>query len=851
MGLDSSEFDSAVNGARQKVQKFANGLEDISEAAQKLGEEVNENGEKIKDLSDDLNEATDSAEKTGDKLEDASESTKKMGDELEKSSKSAKNFGNSLSTWVVAKGVILGNLITGLTQKISNFGAQVVKSAFSYNAQMETYTTNFKVMLGSAEAAEKKIAELTKFANETPFELSDLTDATQTLLSFQVESEKASKVLKMLGDISLGNKQKLSSLALVFGQVSSAGKLTGQDLMQFINVGFNPLNYIIQRTGESMEEVRDRMSAGAVSIDEVEQALIDATSDGGQLYNGMAEGHKTLQGQWSTLKGSISDALGQLVSPLAEMASSVILPALIKQVDRVSEAIRRLMGVGDEVAESTAPIFGEGEGMVKSTRAWMDETLAVWSDGKKEEDQLVADYINTFSANSAAIKAALEERRAAMRAEGADTSEIDANIAKLAEYDTQISELLRARQNASFSAEDTAFLEQITAEKEALEQSLDAVQTAGDQSSATEKRFAAIESAIEGAGDVLVKFIESLENWKNNGGVDKFLSAISSGFKGISDTIAFVVQNWENLKKVSSAVVSLSLGFKFAGVAQKLLAALGLTLSGGPMAAVALVGSAVIAVAFDSDLQKKLAQFIDDAIQYAADELPKLGETLKDMIDSLLTAVQNKLIGLWNGTFGKLFGEMDYIKKEQPQESRGGGGRYTDVEEGLEGVNDAAGEASDGLEGATESAQKASTAVAGMSNSATLTASALIRASNRINHLNFSPAGASLAPITAHATGGIYTHETLLSKRGGGYAAVGDAGAEAVLPLTTLWQQMDAKMNQNMRNFLPDYTMLLNAMAARPAKFEIDGKTLAVATAENNQRAIDARELIYIRGKGG
>lgn len=38
----------------------------------------------------------------------------------------------------------------------------------------------------------------------------------------------------MLGDISQGNKEKFNSLSLVFGQISSQGKLMGGDLLQLI-----------------------------------------------------------------------------------------------------------------------------------------------------------------------------------------------------------------------------------------------------------------------------------------------------------------------------------------------------------------------------------------------------------------------------------------------------------------------------------------------------------------------------------------------------------------------------------------------------------------------------------------
>lgn len=132
-----------------------------------------------------------------------------------------------------------GNNIVSKFKKITA-GLGIGKLAYdfmgagiNFNKTMQTYTANFKVMLGSQEKATKKVQELKEMAAKTPFEMSDLADATETLLSFQVPAEDAQEILRQLGDISLGNKEKLKGLALVFGQVSSAGKLTGQDLMQF------------------------------------------------------------------------------------------------------------------------------------------------------------------------------------------------------------------------------------------------------------------------------------------------------------------------------------------------------------------------------------------------------------------------------------------------------------------------------------------------------------------------------------------------------------------------------------------------------------------------------------------
>lgn len=126
----------------------------------------------------------------------------------------------------------IGSIIKGVAMGYT--GKTLVEYFIGSNADMETYLTSFETMLGSAEKAKSLMADLTQMASVTPFETTDLANATKTLLSFGVELENVQGDLKMLGDISQGNNEKLKSLALVFGQVKSAGKLMGQDLLKFV-----------------------------------------------------------------------------------------------------------------------------------------------------------------------------------------------------------------------------------------------------------------------------------------------------------------------------------------------------------------------------------------------------------------------------------------------------------------------------------------------------------------------------------------------------------------------------------------------------------------------------------------
>lgn len=234
----------------------------------------------------------------------------------------------STSKWTVAAGQMIADFAKQASSKL----AEVVKSGVDYNATMESYLTNFKVMLGSEEAAATKLSEIRKMAASTPFTLDDLTSGTQTLLQFGIAADDTTGVLQRLGDISLGNAEKLQTLTRAYGKMSSAQKVTLENVNMMIDAGFNPLNQICDATGESMSDLYKRISDGKVSFSELEAAVEAATSQGGQFYNGMLEASQTFSGRMSTLTdntkallGALSDSFYSSLSDLLPVANDVVL----------------------------------------------------------------------------------------------------------------------------------------------------------------------------------------------------------------------------------------------------------------------------------------------------------------------------------------------------------------------------------------------------------------------------------------------------------------------------------------------------------------------------------------------
>lgn len=250
------------------------------------------------------------------------------------------------SKWTVAA----GQIIADFAKKAASSLQSVVKSGLDYNRSMESYLTNFKVMLGDEQLAAEKLEEIRKMAASTPFSLSDLTEGTQTLLQFGIAADDTTGVLKQLGDISLGNADKLQTLVRAYGKMSSAQKVTLENVNMMIDAGFNPLNQICDATGESMSALYKRISDGKVSFNELEAAVAAATSEGGQFYNGMLEASQTFNGRLSTLKDNVAALTGELTSGLFSALGDILVKAnelvvSITEDDSKMAALKETIGV--------------------------------------------------------------------------------------------------------------------------------------------------------------------------------------------------------------------------------------------------------------------------------------------------------------------------------------------------------------------------------------------------------------------------------------------------------------------------------------------------------------------------
>lgn len=403
------------------------------------------------------------------------DAAKKADSAATKFGKSAKTAGDGASKSFLNLGTIWKGLVAiGVTA----FFVNLAKKTFELGVKQEQLNIAFTTFLGSAEKAKKLLQDLTKFAIVTPFTPDQVNNAAKALLAFGVAGRDIIPTLKMLGDVSSGTGKDLTEMAIIFGQIRSTGRLMGQDLLQLINAGFNPLQIISEQTGKSVGRLKAEMEKGLVSFEMVSDAFKSATSEGGRFFNLMEKQSQSIGGLLSTVEGNIDEILKNLFT-----ATSGPVKDFVDQLVRLSEAFLELSKSQQQIAdESFARSVDEG---VKKLQEFIDKTGDI-SKGitqfnnelDRERDLLIArkKALEDGTAEETEFSKSLQlSQEDVFNGITLLSKEYDLTLQRIATIEVErkgIGELTKARKEANEAAETKELAKQLEAEALAREKLL-------------------------------------------------------------------------------------------------------------------------------------------------------------------------------------------------------------------------------------------------------------------------------------------------------------------------------------------------------------------------------------------
>lgn len=247
----------------------------------------------------------------------------------------------------------VGNMATSVGKKVT-VGLTAPLTALAtagikYNAEMQTYNTRLKTLLGSAAEAQKTLDQIKKDAAATPFDVAGLTQANSLLISTGLSADDSRKTILALGDAvsaSGGGNEELQRMAVNLQQVKNVGKATALDIKQFAFAGIDVYGMLSDYTGKTKKELQDM----EITWDMLNGAIIKASSEGGRYLGAMEAQSQTISGKISTLKDSFSAFTGNLTSSL--------IPTVNKVIDFASQLLDKFNNLDSGTQQATLKIIG-------------------------------------------------------------------------------------------------------------------------------------------------------------------------------------------------------------------------------------------------------------------------------------------------------------------------------------------------------------------------------------------------------------------------------------------------------------------------------------------------------------
>jgi tape measure domain-containing protein len=251
----------------------------------------------------------------------------------------------------------LGRATSGIKSFGLGLAALVTGQALGLGALFKTIGDSeqtgvaFEVLIGSAEKARATLAELQQFALATPFNFKDVSEYAKRLLAVGFAAEELVPTMNALGNIAAGvGTDKLPHLVLAFGQVRTAGHLTGMELRQFTEAGVPLIDELAKTLGKPKAQIQQMVSAGRIGFEDVRKALMAVTGEGGRFNNLMQRQSKTMLGVFS----NIVDTIQMMAKKLGDRGLRAQATSMLNGVlDFLNTNESRLLGFAERLVASS------------------------------------------------------------------------------------------------------------------------------------------------------------------------------------------------------------------------------------------------------------------------------------------------------------------------------------------------------------------------------------------------------------------------------------------------------------------------------------------------------------------
>jgi hypothetical protein len=221
--------------------------------------------------------------------------------------------------------------IAGIGSLTAGIGKAIGKAA-----EMETLEAAFQPLLGSAEAARERIAELSRFAAETPFEMPQIAAASKVLETLTKGALSTGDGLTLVGDVASATNQPFDEIATTIGRLYDgldSGRPVGEAMAR------------LQELGAISGETRARIEALQAEGQKGPAVWAVAAEGLGRFSGSM----KIQSGTWSGLMSTLQDNIGQIFAAFGAPIIDSLKPYLASAGNLAGSMAEKAAAFGERI----------------------------------------------------------------------------------------------------------------------------------------------------------------------------------------------------------------------------------------------------------------------------------------------------------------------------------------------------------------------------------------------------------------------------------------------------------------------------------------------------------------------
>lgn len=251
-------------------------------------------------------------------------------------------------------GVFAGNVLTAgvgmVVGKLKDLTGEAIKASDA----MDKFRSTMKLGGFGSEEINKTAKEVQKYANDTVYELNDVSNTTAQLAANGIKdymglTEAAGNLNAQAG----GTKETFKSVAMVMTQTAGVGKLTTENWNQLTDAipgASGKLQEAMKKNGAYTGNFRDAMEKGQISAKEFNKAISQLGMT--KAAREAAASTATFEGAIGNLEAAVVTSISNIITELGKANFTGIINTTTKWVENLGTTVGKFLHDNkDEIAE--------------------------------------------------------------------------------------------------------------------------------------------------------------------------------------------------------------------------------------------------------------------------------------------------------------------------------------------------------------------------------------------------------------------------------------------------------------------------------------------------------------------